>query len=162
FSVIPKLLERTVLSTALVIFLVATAGVFGWTITFEQIPEKVAQWITGTTTHPIAFLFLVTMLLIALGTVLDGIAALILVVPILLPIATQNYGIDTYHFGVIICIVLVLGLLTPPVGTGLFVASSLTGVKPGTLFIKMLPFLFVVSIIVCILIMFPVLTIGLL
>lgn len=162
FSVIPKLLERTVLSTALVIFLVATAGVFGWTITFEQIPEKVAQWITGTTTNPIAFLFLVTMLLIALGTVLDGIAALILVVPILLPIATQNYGIDTYHFGVIICIVLVLGLLTPPVGTGLFVASSLTGVKPGTLFIKMLPFLFVVSIIVCILIMFPVLTIGLL
>lgn len=162
FSVLHKLLERTVISTAMVVFLVAAAGVFGWTITFEQIPEKVAQWITGTTTNPIVFLFLVSLLLMALGTVLDGIAALILVVPILLPIATQNYGIDTYHFGVIICIVLVLGLLTPPVGTGLFVASSLTGIKPGKLFITMLPFLFVVSIIVCILILFPVLTIGLL
>lgn len=162
FSVLSRLLERTVISTAMVVFLVATAGIFGWTITFEQIPEKVAQWITGTTTNPIVFLFLVTLLLMALGTVLDGIAALILVVPILLPIATQNYGIDTYHFGVVICIVLVLGLLTPPVGTGLFVASSLTGVKPGALFIKMLPFLFVVSIIVCLLIFFPVLTIGLL
>ena len=162
FSVLHKLLERTVISTAMVVFLVAAAGVFGWTITFEQIPEKVAQWITGTTTNPIVFLFLVSLLLMALGAVLDGIAALILVVPILLPIATQNYGIDTYHFGVIICIVLVLGLLTPPVGTGLFVASSLTGIKPGKLFITMLPFLFVVSIIVCILILFPVLTIGLL
>lgn len=162
FSVLHKLLERTVISTAMVVFLVAAAGVFGWTITFEQIPEKVAQWITGTTTNPIVFLFLVSLLLMALGTVLDGIAALILVVPILLPIATQNYGIDTYHFGVIICIVLVLGLLTPPVGTGLFVASSLTCVKPVKLFIAMIPFLFVVSIIVCILILFPVLTIGLL
>lgn len=161
-SMLPKLLEKTVISTAMVVFLVATAGVFGWTITFEQIPEKVAQWITATTSDPIAFLFLVTILLVALGTVLDGIAALILVVPILLPIATQNYGIDTYHFGVIICIVLVLGLLTPPVGTGLFVASSLTGVKPGELFIKMLPFLFIVSLIVCLLIFFPILTIGLL
>ena len=109
-SSIPKLLEKTVISTAMVVFLVATAGVFGWTITFEQIPEKVAQWITATTTNPIAFLFLVSAMLMALGTVLDGIAALILVVPILLPIATQNYGIDTYHFGVVVCIVLMLGL----------------------------------------------------
>ncbi|SUA68525.1 TRAP transporter large permease [Oligella urethralis] len=161
-SSLTKLLERTVISTAMVVFLVAAAGVFGWTITFEQIPDKVAQWITGTTTNPIVFLFLVTLLLMALGTVLDGIAALILVVPILLPIATQNYGIDTYHFGVIVCIVLVLGLLTPPVGTGLFVASSLTGIKPGKLFGAMMPFLITVSIIVCLLVIFPVLTVGLL
>ncbi len=160
-STLPALLKRTVISTSTVVFLIAAAGVFGWTITYEQIPEKVAMWITASTNNPIVFLFLVCALLMAIGTVLDGIAALILVVPILLPIATMNYGIDTYHFGVIICIVLVLGLLTPPVGSGLFVASSITGIKPGKLFIGLLPFLLVVSLIVCLLVIFPVLTTGL-
>ena len=135
---------RTALSSGLVIFLVAAGGVFGWTITFEQIPQRVAEWISGSTDSPFVFLLMVMALLLLIGMVLDGIAALILVVPILLPIATNQFGISPFHFGVVVSINLVLGLLTPPVGTGLFVASAMADVPPLRLFRALTPFLLAV------------------
>ncbi|PAT33687.1 TRAP transporter large permease [Vandammella animalimorsus] len=144
FSQLMAVLKRTAHSAGLVLFLVAAAGVFGWTITFEQIPQLVAQWISASTDSPFVFLLMVMALLLAIGMVLDGIAALILIVPILLPIATQQFGIHPLHFGVVICINLVLGLLTPPVGTGLFVAAAMTGEPPQRLFRALLPFLLAV------------------
>ncbi len=141
---LPSLLNRTAMNSGLVIFLVAAAGVFGWTITFEQIPQMVAEWIAASTSSPFIFLLLVMGLLLVVGMLIDGIAALILIVPILLPIATQQFGISPFHFGVVVCLNLVLGLLTPPVGTGLFVASAMTGVAPMRLFRALLPFLFAV------------------
>lgn len=159
---LPQLLERTALNTGMVLFLVAAAGVFGWTITFEQVPQMVAQWVGQSTSDPFVFMLMVCGLLLLIGTVLDGIAALILVVPILLPIAVGEFGINPFHFGVVICLVLVLGLLTPPVGTGLFVASAMTGVAPGRLFVVLLPFLLVTVVIVLLLSYYPWLTIALL
>jgi tripartite ATP-independent transporter DctM subunit len=144
FNDLPALLNRTALNSGLVIFLVAAAGVFGWTITFEQVPQMVAGWMAASTSSPFIFLLLVMALLLAVGMLIDGIAALILVVPILLPIATQQFGISPFHFGVVVCLNLVLGLLTPPVGTGLFVASAMTGVPPMKLFRSLLPFLLAV------------------
>lgn len=138
---LPNLLMRTALNAGLVIFLIAAAGVFGWVITFEQIPQHVANWIAGSTNSPFVFLLLVMGMLLLVGMLIDGIAALILVVPILLPIATQQFGISPFHFGVVVCLNLVLGLLTPPVGTGLFVASAMTGVPPMALFRALLPFI---------------------
>ena len=135
---------RTALSSGLVIFLVAAGGVFGWTITFERIPQRVAEWISGSTDSPFVFLLMVMALLLLIGMVLDGIAALILVVPILLPIATNQFGISPFHFGVVVSINLVLGLLTPPVGTGLFVASAMADVPPLRLFRALTPFLLAV------------------
>ena len=93
------------------------------------------------TQNPFVFLLIVNIALLFVGMILDGIAALILVVPILLPIAQSQYGIDPFHFGVVVCINLVLGLLTPPVGAGLFITTAMTGVKPGELFRSLLPFL---------------------
>lgn len=144
FSDLPGLLNRTAMSSGLVIFLVAAAGVFGWTITFEQIPQMVANWIAASTSSPFVFLLLVMGMLLVVGMLIDGIAALILIVPILLPIATQQFGISPFHFGVVVCLNLVLGLLTPPVGTGLFVASAMTGVPAMLLFRSLLPFLLAV------------------
>lgn len=135
---------RTALSSGLVIFLVAAGGVFGWTITFERIPQRVAEWISGSTDSPFVFLLMVMALLLLIGMVLDGIAALILVVPILLPIAISQFGISPFHFGVVVSINLVLGLLTPPVGTGLFVASAMADVPPLRLFRALTPFLLAV------------------
>jgi TRAP-type C4-dicarboxylate transport system permease large subunit len=74
---------------------------------------------------------------------IDSIAALILVVPLLLPIAQNSYDIDAVAFGVIVCINLVLGILTPPVGAGLFISAALSKVKPGQIFIALWPFLLV-------------------
>lgn len=155
---IPELLQRTAVNTGIVLFLVAAAGVFGWTITFEQVPQMVATWVGNSTDNPFVFMLMVCGLLLLIGMVLDGIAALILIVPILLPIATGQFAIDPFQFGVVICLVLVLGLLTPPVGSGLFVASAMTGVAPGRLFVGLVPYLLATCVIAVLLCYFPILS----
>ena len=140
-SRLPAVLVSTACTSAMVLFLIGTANVFGWVIVFEKIPQTMAMWLTELTSDPFTFLLLVNALMLVIGMVIDGIAALILVVPILLPVAQSVYGIGPFHFGVIVCMNIVLGLLTPPVGAGLFVASSAAQVPLGKLFIALLPFL---------------------
>lgn len=132
---------NTVRTSAMVLFLIGTANVFGWVVIFEQIPQAMASWLVGLTDSPFVFLLLVSAFMLLVGMVIDGIAALILIVPILMPVAQGVYGISPYHFGVLVCINVVLGLLTPPVGAGLFVASATAGVSPGRIFKALLPFL---------------------
>ena len=141
FARIGDMLLRVAVNSAVVLALVAAAGVFGWVIVFEKIPQQLAVLLQQITTDPFTFMLLVTALLLAVGTVIDGIAALILLVPILLPVATQVYGINPYHFGVVICINLTLGLLTPPVGTALYVAARVTGATPAEILRPLMPFL---------------------
>lgn len=152
---LPEVLYRTAINTSVVVFIVATAKVFGWIIVYEQIPQALAEYLTTLTQNPFIFLLMVNIVLLFVGMVLDGIAALILVVPILLPIAQIQYGIDPFHFGVVICINLVLGLLTPPVGTGLFIATAMTGIKPGDLFKQLIPFLLTIVVVLVLLIFQP-------
>lgn len=135
------MLLRVSLNSGVVLILVAAAGVFGWVIVFEKIPQQLAVLLQQITTDPLVFMLLVTALLLVVGTVLDGIAALILLVPILLPVATQVYGVNPYHFGVVVCINLTLGLLTPPVGTALYVAARVTGASPAEILRPLMPFL---------------------
>ncbi|MEX0729638.1 MAG: TRAP transporter large permease [Aquisalimonadaceae bacterium] len=134
-------LYRAAMNSAMILLLIATAQLFGWVIIFENVPQVVAIWIQTVADSPITFMLLVIVLLIMIGCVIDAIAALIIVVPILLPIATNVYGIDQYQFGVVVCLTLVLGLLTPPVGSGLFISASLSGLKPGQIFRAIWPFL---------------------
>ncbi len=141
FDRISDMLLRVALNSGVVLVLVAAAGVFGWVIVFEKVPQQLAVLLQQTTSDPFVFMLLVTALLLAIGTVIDGIAALILLVPILLPVATQVYGINPYHFGVVICINLTLGLLTPPVGTALYVASRVTGATTAEIMRPLMPFL---------------------
>ncbi|MCS2608705.1 TRAP transporter large permease [Halomonas dongshanensis] len=137
----PGVLKRTAVNAGLVIMLIAAAGVFGWVVVYERLPQMAAGWIAALTADPFIFLLLLIGALLLVGMVIDGIAALILVVPILLPIAQNQFGISPYQFGVVVCLTLVLGLLTPPVGAGLFVASSMTGASPLRIFRALLPFL---------------------
>ena len=141
FSALPRLFRETAVTSSVVLFLIAAANVFGWIILHEQIPQNVAAWLNGLTQNPFVFLLLVNILLLGVGAMLDGIAAMIIVVPILLPIAQTSYGIDPFHFGVVISINLVLGLLTPPVGAGLYIAAAASNVKPGDIFRALSPFL---------------------
>ena len=151
FADLAGLLTRTAVNSSLVIFLIAAANVFGWVIVYEQVPQAITGWLTRLTEDPLYFLLLVNIMLIGVGMVMDGIAALIIVVPILLPVATGVYGIDAVAFGVIVCINLVLGLLTPPVGAGLFITSAMTGVAPGQLFKVLWPFLLTTALILALL-----------
>jgi tripartite ATP-independent transporter DctM subunit len=140
---LPDILLRTAINSTMVLFLIATANVFGWVIIFEEVPQRLTLWLTELSNDPFVFMLLVNGLLLIVGAFIDSIAALIVIVPLLLPIAQNNYGIDPYHFGVVVCINLVLGILTPPVGTGLFIAATLAKVRPGQIFIALAPFLLV-------------------
>ncbi|MDO6749259.1 TRAP transporter large permease subunit, partial [Gilvimarinus sp. 1_MG-2023] len=81
----------------------------------------------------------------------------ILVVPVLLPVATSVYGINPFHFGVVVCLTLVLGLLTPPVGSALFTASALSGVKAERIALLLGPYLGAMLLVILLLVFFPVL-----
>ncbi|GKV65240.1 MULTISPECIES: TRAP transporter large permease [unclassified Sporosarcina] len=136
----PEILVNTVVNTATISFLIVTANLFGFIIAYEQIPQMVANSMLGLSENPLVFLLLVNIFLLLIGTVLDGIAALIILIPVMLPLLA-TYQIDPVHFGVIVCINLTIGLLTPPVGTGLFIVSSIAKVKFEDLIKAIMPFL---------------------
>ncbi len=158
FSDLAGILDRTAANTATVLFLVVAAKLFGWVLTFNQVPQATAGFLQSLTDNPILFMLLVFLILNVVGMFLDGIAALIILVPILLPIATGAYGIDPVHFGIMMCLTLILGLLTPPVGAGLFIASSINGIGVVTLSRLLLPFVLMTALVILAVIVFPVLT----
>ena len=137
---LPQIMVNTAMTTATITLLIAMANLFGWLLSFEQIPQAIANWMVSLSENPLVFLLIVNLFLLLVGMFMDGIAALIILVPIFAPLLI-NYGIDPIHFGVIICINLTIGLLTPPVGAGLYIASSLADVKLETLTRAIWPFL---------------------
>ncbi|WP_255448593.1 TRAP transporter large permease [Telmatospirillum sp. J64-1] len=153
---------RTARNSAIVLVLIAAAQVFGWVITYENLPALVAGWLQSVSDSPLVFLLLVNAVLLVIGMVIDPLAALILIVPVLLPIATDVYALNPFHFGVIVCLNLVLGLLTPPVGSGLFTAAVMSGVKAERLAWVALPFLVATALVLLLLILVPQLVVGLL
>jgi tripartite ATP-independent transporter DctM subunit len=138
---LPDILLATAVNSTIVLFLIATANVFGWVIIFEEVPQQLTVWMTELSSDPFVFLLLVNIALLVVGMLIDSLAALIIVVPLLLPIAQSNYGIDPFHFGVVVCINLVLGILTPPVGAGLFISATLAKVPVGQIVRALGPFL---------------------
>ena len=162
FSDLPKMMFRAGVYSAIVLFLVAAAVVFSWVLVYGKIPQMLAESIKLIATDPIAFLLIASLAILLIGTIIDGIPGLIMIVPILLPIATEVYGIDPRHFGVVVVINLVLGLLTPPVGLSFFVASAVTGAKPGAMFLITWPFFVVSCLLLVLLCFFPSLSTALL
>lgn len=158
---LPRMLLAAGRNAAVVLFMVATAAVFGWVLTFGKVPQDIAAWIQTIATGPVSFMLLVNFILLVIGTVIDGIPGLIMVVPILLPIATDIYGIDPVHFGVVVSINLVLGLVSPPVGIALFIAAAVTKMKPGQIFLWTLPYCLITALVLVLLSIFPALTLYL-
>ncbi|MDO5642245.1 MAG: TRAP transporter large permease [Paracoccus sp. (in: a-proteobacteria)] len=139
-SQLPGMFMKAGVLSAGILFLIAAANVFSWVLVYGMVPQRVAAWIQTIAKDPITFMLMVNVILLVIGTVIDGAPGLIMTVPILLPIATEVYGIDPVHFGVVAVINLVLGFLSPPVGLNFFIASAVTGAKPGKMFIVTLPF----------------------
>ena len=157
-----RMFRRTAINASMIIFMVAAANVFGWVIIYEAVPQQLAQLITSVTDDAFVFLLIVTLILLLVGTLIDGIAAVILITPILLPIALDVYGISPFQFGVVVCLNLVLGLLTPPIGIGLYLAAAV-GETPMERILKSLwPFLFAVVFALIVLCYFPALSTALL
>ena len=146
-----EIFKRTAINASMIVFMIAAASVFGWVIIYEALPQKLAALITSITSDPFLFLLIVNLILLLVGMLIDGIAAVILITPILLPIAMNDYDISPYQFGVVMCLNLVLGLLTPPVGVGLYIASSMSGARPGQILKSLWPFLVAVAVVLVLL-----------
>ncbi len=155
FRQMPEMLLRAGVYSAIVLFLVAAAAVFSWVLIYGKVPQAAAAWIQTVAKDPVSFMLLTNLILLIIGTVIDGVPGLIMTVPILLPIATEVYNIDPRHFGVVVVINLVLGLLSPPVGLCFFVAAAITGAKPGKMFIVTLPFFLISCVLLVLLSIYP-------
>ncbi|RHW40093.1 TRAP transporter large permease [Lysinibacillus yapensis] len=159
-SVLPKVLINTTITTSVITVLIAMANLFGWMLSFEKVPQNIANWMVSLSENPLVFLLLVNIFLLIIGMFMDGMAALIILIPIFMPLL-PTYEIDPIHFGMIICINLTIGILTPPIGSGLYVASSLANVSLGSLIRALTPFLIISVIVLLILTYVPSLTLWL-
>lgn len=131
------------LNTATITGLIAAASVLSWVLAFQGVPDMVVEQMAGLTDSPFVFLLLVIGMLLILGMFLESISVLIVVVPILMPVVNA-LGIDPIHFGVICTIATVIGLVTPPVGPGLYIAMVQADIGMGPLFRATIPFLLMV------------------
>lgn len=143
FKDIPEIFMNTSAVSGGILILLGVASYFGRVLSLEQIPQFLSEFITGLTSSPIVYLLIVNAFLLVVGMFIETIAALTIFVPLLLPIAL-NLGIDPVHFGIIVCINLTIGLLTPPFGVNVFVASKITGIPFERTFKYLFPMLFAV------------------
>ena len=118
---------ETVETTAAILLIVASSAVFGWILTTNQVAKEFAEFLFGFTNNKIIILLVMTAIALLIGCFMETLAAITILVPVLLPIAVQ-VGIDPVHFGIILVLNLMLGLLTPPVGMVLYVLSKVSHV----------------------------------
>ena len=121
---VPQILLETVLATSTVMLIICAAGAFGFYMAWERIPPQLATFLATLTTDPLFLLLLINLLLLAIGMLLEGTAALILLAPILVPVVAE-LGIDPVHFGLVMVLNLTIGAVTPPVGTLMYVTTTI-------------------------------------
>jgi tripartite ATP-independent transporter DctM subunit len=136
---LPKLVHRTVKTVTIVMILIGFAACFGYLMTLMQIPLKVTTFFTGISDNPYVILMLINIMLLVLGTLMDMSPLILILTPILLPVV-KLLGIDPVHFGMIMMVNLGIGLITPPVGTVLFVGAAVSKLKIGVVTKAMTPF----------------------
>lgn len=137
---IVQVLVRSALTSAGLLLIVAFASAFGFLLTINQVPHHVGLWIATIAGSAITFLLLVNLLLFVVGMFMETLAAIIILAPILGPVAAQ-YGIDPVHFGMIMIVNLATGMVTPPVGVNLFVVCEVAKLRIDQLMKPLLIFL---------------------
>lgn len=147
-------LKETALTTGSIMLIVASASLLGYILARERLPQMLTEVLFTITSSPMMFLALVALLMLILGTVIDATAILVLVTPILLPIALQ-YEVNPIVLGVLMIVSLMIGLLTPPVGTVLFVTATVSKTPVGEVFRGSLPFLVPLVVTMLLIIVFP-------
>ena len=138
-SDLPDIFSSSAKTSGTILILVIMATAFGRLITLAQIPAALANEITSLSDNPIIILLLINLLLLVIGMFMETISSIIIMTPILLPVATA-LGVDPIAFGVIMTVNLAIGFCTPPLGVNLFVASGISGVSIEKLSVAILPF----------------------
>ncbi|EMG31432.1 TRAP transporter large permease [Campylobacter showae] len=129
---------ESAITTAMIFFIIANAVVFAYLLTSENIPQTIADSILAANIGKIGFLIIVNILLFIMGQFMEPSSVVMIMVPLLLPIATA-LGVDPVHFGILLIVNMEIGMITPPVGLNLFVASGLTGMNLKDVIVSCLP-----------------------
>lgn len=137
-----KAFYKAVLSSAVVMFIMNSAGVFAWLITINQIPQSVSAYLAEVAGGPILYLLLVNVFLLFVGCIMNAAAAIVIFTSILYP-AAMSFGIDPILFGIIVSVNLSIGTVTPPLGVDLFIASAITKVPIERIVVVIWPYIVV-------------------
>lgn len=154
WSAVPAILSRAALLTAAVLLIVGASAAFAWILTIERVPQTLAETLVGWNLDPLTFLFAVNVLLLVFGIFLEPLPGVMILVPILAPIAA-SLGIDPVHFAIVVIVNLTLGMITPPVGGLLFVTSVTVKVGMTALVRQLPPFLVAHLVVLVLLTLFP-------
>lgn len=151
---LPKVLWDTLLHTIRVMFVIAAAGFFGWLLVHQRVPNQLVEAMLSFSDNPAVIMAIIVLILLILGMFLEGIAVIVLTVPLFLPVVTQ-IGVDPIQFGVIMIMCSMVGLLTPPVGMVLFAVSSIANLTVGRLSKALWPYLLGIALVLLAVIVFP-------
>ncbi|MBN9427725.1 MAG: TRAP transporter large permease [Burkholderiales bacterium] len=160
WQAVPSILARSALLTSAVLLIVGASAAFAWVLTIERIPQFLAETLVSWQMSPLVFMFAVNVLLLLFGIFLEPLPGVMILVPILAPIA-GSLGIDALHFAIVVIFNLTLGMITPPVGGLLFVTSVTTKVGMTALVRQLPPFLLAHLLVLVLLTLFPILSNGL-
>jgi len=137
------ILRKSVISSAVIMFIIANAGLFAFLITRAGVPDAIGQWLKEVLQSPALFLLGVNVALFIIGMFIETSASIIVLAPILAPVA-QHFGIDPVHFGLIMVVNLALGMITPPFGVNLFAACTVARISLDRIVTQLVPFVLVV------------------
>ncbi len=154
---LPRLILDTVETTGVVMTLVMVAKLLGWCLAISRIPQIAGQALTAWSANPLVYLLIVNMLLLFVGCFMEGIAAMLILIPILVPVA-MKLGIDPVHFGVVFVLNLMIGTVTPPVGVVLYVVSNIARISFERMSRAIVPFLIPLLVVLAAITLWPPLT----
>jgi len=154
------ILRKSVLSSAVIMFIIANAGLFAFLITRAVVPDAIGHWLQDVLKTPAYFLLGVNAALFVIGMFIETSAAIIVLAPILAPVA-MHFGIDPVHFGLIMVVNLALGMITPPFGVNLFAACTVARISLDRIIKDLIPFVLVVLACLMIITYVPGLSLGL-
>jgi C4-dicarboxylate transporter DctM subunit len=137
---IPKILLDSASMSAMLLYIITNAVLFSFLMTSEHIPQAMADWMIGQGFGPVAFLLVVNILLLLAGNVMEPSSIILILAPILFPVAMQ-LGINPIHFGILIVVNMEVGMCHPPVGLNLYVASGITKMGISELTMAVMPWL---------------------
>lgn len=161
WNTIVKGLKETVISTAGIMMIIGAASALSWVLTKERIPQSITELMLQVTDNKYVFLLLCNLFLLFVGMFIEGNAAMIVLVPLLYPIATGTYGIDGIQFAMMFIFNMAIGSLSPPMGTLMFVVCNETKCKLSTFIKESIPFYIVLLVELFLFATVPVLTTGL-
>ena len=140
FKEIRGALIETVKSTSIIMVLIGVSSVISWIYTYERLPQMAAVAILSLSQNKYVILLLVNIFLLIMGCLIEPIPLLLITTPILFPLM-QQIGVDLVHFGVIICYNITLGMITPPMGVGLYVMMKVVGISFEEMVKAVMPFM---------------------